>query len=145
MRYNGSSAPEEKFKLDKLRMEYLSSKPTIGSNPLTSENKIMKKIRLIKACASENPAYPTPNADDFIPGMDHGNVSLPEGYTIEGMLEHTIEVGKSIVIARTHRNGIAADGLTETSPVAAINQLDDNKLQVETANSVYTLEYLNIQ
>lgn len=104
----------------------------------------MKKIRLVKVCASENPVCPTPNADDFIPGIDNGNlVSLPEGYTVEGTLEHAIEVGKSIVIARTHRNGIAVAGLTETSPVVVISQLEDNKLQVETTNSLYTLEYLD--
>ena len=99
----------------------------------------MKRIRLQKASASNNPACPTPDADDFVPGAHNANVSLPEGYTVEGTLVYPIEVGKSIVIARTHRNGIAAAGLTKTTPVVAINQLDGNNVRVETANSIYTV------
>lgn len=100
------------------------------------------KIRLQKISAVENPVCPTPDMKDFVPGVDNGPVSLPEGYTVEGTMEAEAEIGKSIIIARTHRNGVASNGLTETTPVVAIRRINQDKLQITTANSVYILEHV---
>ena len=95
------------------------------------------KIRLTKISKSENPRYHTPNAEDYVSGVDNGEVSLPIDYWVEGTMLCEPEVGKCLIVDRTIRNGHAIRGIMRTS---RIQKITENGF--ETYNSVYKLERL---
>jgi len=97
----------------------------------------MKKIKITKLEAVEDPFFETPSKEDYIEGIDNGNVSLFNGYTVTGILCGDIEEGSSIILARDSRNGVSSPGIFSTS---AVNSFD-GKIAT-TSNSVYEIEYL---
>jgi hypothetical protein len=71
-------------------------------------------------------------------GRDHfDNYSLPIEYNLEGELINDIEVGKSVVVSRTKRNGVDAYGTFKTSRVT-----DVGENYFKTQNSVYMYKFL---
>ena len=97
----------------------------------------MKKVKITKLGAVENPAYPTPNYNEYIQGSDNGNVSLPTEYWLEGYLMNEPTVGSSVLVNRTSRNGVNCGGTFFTSKVTKITDTG-----FETQNSVYQVDVL---
>lgn len=98
----------------------------------------MKKIKIKKIAAVEG-GLPAIEFDKYVPGTDQTvaeNKSLPIEYEIEGELLNPIEVGKSVKVFRTKRNGVEASGMFSTSPIVNFNDT-----QFVTANSVYHYQY----
>jgi hypothetical protein len=84
--------------------------------------------------------FPTPDKEDYVPGIDNGDVTIPVEYEITGTLATSgLKVGQRLLINRRSRNGIAADGSLWTSPVKEI-RLADNGVFFDTMNSVYYME-----
>ena len=100
------------------------------------------KIQLKKVSEADNPKVPTPSNKDFVPGEDNGNVSVPIEYTITGILQEDVEVGKPMIILRHTRNGVESFGIMVTSVVTDIVNLDENGMMIYTNNSVYDLEWI---
>ena len=97
----------------------------------------MKKVKITKLGAVENPVYPTPNYNEYKQGEDNGNVSLPVEYWLEGYLLNEPTVGSSVLVQRTSRNGVNCVGSFFTSKVTKITDTG-----FETQNSVYQVDIL---
>jgi hypothetical protein len=97
----------------------------------------MKKVKITKLKAAENPKYPTPDFEGYELGKENGNVSLPSEYTIEGIMEKDPVVGSSVFVERASRNGVKSFGLFYTSLVTEITENG-----FKTQNSIYQLEVL---
>lgn len=98
---------------------------------------MVTKVKITKLAAVDNPVLVTPKMEDYKPGEDNGNVSVPIEYTVEGTLIYPIEVGKRCMMTREKRNGVVVNGLFSTSPVTEIN---GNTFS--TMNSKYIIEEL---
>ena len=70
------------------------------------------------------------------PPTDNYN-SIPIEYNLEGYLMYEIEVGKSVFVDRTKRNGVEVRGVFTTSRVTEVG---DNYFK--TQNSVYSYKLL---
>ena len=97
----------------------------------------MKKVKITKLKAAENPKYPTPDFDGYELGKENGNVSLPAEYTLEGIMEKDPVVGSSVFVERTSRNGVKSYGCFYTSPVTEITENG-----FKTQNSVYQVDVI---
>jgi len=107
----------------------------------------MKKkpyVKISKIGIAPNAAYPTPAAEEYIPGEDNGAVSLPINYTIEGYLVNPIKETQHITVQREKRNGIPVAGFFSTSEVEKITKIDETTYVAKTLNSVYNVEYLSV-
>jgi len=100
-------------------------------------------VMMKKLSVSDAPVVRTPDANEYKPGENNGDTSVPVEYTITGYLVGDIEVGKGIHVLRDTRNGIRADGFFDTSAVCKI-QDKVNGLIITTNNSVYDLEWLPV-
>lgn len=88
------------------------------------------KIYLEKVQAVEGGLPP---AKDKVPGVYQGdNYSIPLNYNLEGDLIGKIEVGGSVIVARTKRMGVEADGYFQSSRVIEVGDG-----WFKTKNSVY--------
>jgi hypothetical protein len=96
-------------------------------------------IRLEKLAAVPGAERATPSADNFIPGQNNGNVSLPVAYTVDGILNYNIEKDHQLSLTRLKRNGVESLGVTITSPITLI----ENDL-LYTENSIYRLTVLGV-
>ena len=95
------------------------------------------KVKISKV-AEVRTGLPANPKDAHIDGqLQNENFSLPLEYTIEGDLLSKIEVGKSVHVLRSKRNGIEALGEFMTSPVTEVTET-----QFKTRNSVYTYSVL---
>ena len=94
-------------------------------------------IRVIKLSACEAPLFPPCSWDDWRIYEENTTVSFPVDYEVEGALMDEMEVGKPIVVLRTHRNGVRADGFFYTSPVREFK----NGAAI-TMNSIYFIKIL---
>lgn len=74
----------------------------------------MKKIKLRKLAAMENPFAPTADFKTYKLGQANQK-SLPIEYTLEGFLIKKIKVGEQIVIQRTKRNDVELPGIFMSS------------------------------
>jgi hypothetical protein len=97
----------------------------------------MKKVKITKLGSVDNPIYPTPNFNEYTPGEDNGNVSLPVEYWLEGYFMNEPVVGSSVLVNRTSRNGVTCGGSFFTSKVTKITDTG-----FETQNSVYQVDIL---
>ena len=95
------------------------------------------KILIQKIGAMPDALFPTPKSEDYIPGQDNGDVSLPIEYTIEGDLIENIEVGYPVSVWRSKRNGVEAPGYFKSSKVTMKTENTFN-----TLNSQYKYELL---
>lgn len=98
----------------------------------------MKKVKITKIATVESPQVPTPEFNNFVPGIDNDGVSLPIDYTVEGYLQNDVEIGKSVIMLRTKRNGVECPGLFTTSEVRELTSYGFN-----TLNSKYAIETLS--
>lgn len=98
----------------------------------------MKTVRITKLNDANNAEYPSIPMEQFIPGQDNGNVSMPVNYWLEGILVEDIKVDHSVVVNRTSRMGVKCAGYFVSSPVV---ELTDTGFV--THNSVYRVEYID--
>jgi len=98
----------------------------------------MKKI-YIEKLAEVPGGLPARSMEEHIMGKpNYDNYSsIPIEYNLEGVLSYDIEVGKSVVVGRTKRNGVEAYGVFSTSTVTEVG----NKY-FKTQNSVYSYRFL---
>ena len=107
------------------------------------------KVRKLSACP--NPSVSTPRMEDYFPGQDNGNVSVPVEYTVKGtLLEDTCVRSDTngwgrgrILIARTERNGVPVAGHFGSSWIEDIKTPSEGKEVVTTENSIYLIEALS--
>ena len=98
----------------------------------------MKKI-YIEKLAEVPGGLPARSMDEHIMGKpNYDNYSsIPIEYNLEGVLSYDIEVGKSVVVGRTKRNGVEAYGVFSTSRVTEVGNN-----YFKTKNSVYSYKFL---
>lgn len=97
----------------------------------------MKQI-YIEKLAEVPGGLPAIKMEDHIAGQYQGDShSIPVEYNLEGILYHPIQVGESVIVERTKRDGVEAYGMFSTSPVTEIG---DNYFK--TRNSVYKYLFL---
>ena len=98
----------------------------------------MKKI-YIEKLAEVPGGLPARSMDEHIMGKpNYDNYSsIPIEYNLEGELSYDIEVGKSVVVGRTKRNGVEAYGVFSTSKVTEVGNN-----YFKTQNSVYGYKFL---
>lgn len=96
------------------------------------------RVRITKRSILEGSHPPDPH---HIAGQDCAlGASLPIDYTVEGELKADVKVGDSIVLYRTHRNGVRQDGMFVTSTVRSIvKEVDSSEVNCSTINSVYSI------
>ena len=93
----------------------------------------MKKIYIEKLSEVEG-GLPAIKTRDHIAGQPQGdNYSIPIQYNLEGSLIYDIEVGKSVIVERTKRNGVEVCGVFSTSRVTEVGVN-----YFKTQNSVYS-------
>jgi len=78
-------------------------------------------VRVRKLCTCENPLVGPGSWADWKPG-EQNNLSLPTDYELRGFLLQPVEIGKMIVVYRTHRNGLRVDGLFRSTFVCDIEK-----------------------
>jgi hypothetical protein len=98
----------------------------------------MKKI-YIEKLAEVSGGLPARSMEEHIMGKpNYDNYSsIPIEYNLEGVLSYDIEVGKSVVVGRTKRNGVEAYGVFSTSTVTEVGNN-----YFKTKNSVYSYKFL---
>jgi hypothetical protein len=96
-------------------------------------------VKLEKLQASPAAILPSPSMKDYKPGEVHYGVSIPVGYSMEGILLRDVEIGQPLLMERHKRNDVVVFGMTETSAIMAIQ--GDILL---TQNSVYRMTVLNV-
>ena len=98
----------------------------------------MKKIYIEKQ-AEVPGGLPARSMDEHIMGKpNYDNYSsIPIEYNLEGVLSYDIEVGKSVVVGRTKRNGVEAYGVFNTSTVTEVGNN-----YFKTRNSLYLYKFL---
>ena len=98
----------------------------------------MKKI-YIEKLAEVPGGLPARSMDEHIMGKpNYDNYSsIPIEYNLEGVLSYDIEVGKSVVVGRTKRNGVEAYGVFNTSTVTEVGNN-----YFKTRNSLYLYKFL---
>lgn len=99
----------------------------------------MNKHIYIEKLAEVKGGLPARNMDEHIMGKpNYDNYSsIPIEYNLEGVLSYDIEVGKSVVVGRTKRNGVEAYGVFSTSRVTEVGNN-----YFKTQNSVYSYKFL---
>ena len=92
---------------------------------------------VISKIAEVEGGYKAIEKTQYIPGtIQPAGFSVPLEYTVEGELIAPIEIGKSVFVQRTKRNGVPATGFFATSP---ITEITENTFK--TRNSVYTYKH----
>ena len=92
----------------------------------------------IEKLAEVSDGLPARSMEEHIDGQYQGDShSIPIEYNLEGVLSYDIEVGKSVVVGRTKRNGVEAYGVFSTSRVTEVGNN-----YFKTMNSVYSYKFL---
>ena len=98
----------------------------------------MKQI-YIEKLAEVPGGLPARSMDEHIMGKpNYDNYSsIPIEYNLEGILPFPIQVGESVTVQRTKRNGVEAYGVFSTSRVTEVGNN-----YFKTQNSVYSYKFL---
>jgi hypothetical protein len=97
----------------------------------------MKSI-YIEKLAEVPGGLPARNMEEHIDGQYQGDShSIPVEYNLEGILSFPIEVGESVIVQRTKRNGVEAYGMFSTSRVTEVGDK-----YFKTRNSLYLYKFL---
>jgi len=97
----------------------------------------MNKI-YIEKLAEVPGGLPARNMEEHIDGQYQGDShSIPVEYNLEGILSFPIEVGESVIVQRTKRNGVEAYGMFSTSRVTEVGDK-----YFKTRNSLYLYKFL---
>jgi hypothetical protein len=92
----------------------------------------------IEKLAEVSGGLPARSMEEHIDGQYQGDShSIPIEYNLEGVLSYDIEVGKSVVVGRTKRNGVEAYGVFSTSRVTEVGDK-----YFKTMNSVYSYKFI---
>jgi hypothetical protein len=76
--------------------------------------------------------------EEHIDGQYQGDShSIPVEYNLEGILSFPIQVGESVIVQRTKRNGVEAYGMFSTSRVTEVGNN-----YFKTKNSVYSYKFI---
>jgi hypothetical protein len=97
-------------------------------------------IKLTKLKAAENPLSPPGRWGEYEPGSIANITSLPVDYTMVGILLTRITLGECVRLLRVNRNGVAALGVFQSTPVMRLT--GDG---FATANSVYRIEDMGLK
>lgn len=100
----------------------------------------MNKVRITKIGIPDNPDVDTATKEIYNLG-EFNKLSPFVDYYVEGELIGDVTVGKSVLMVRENRNGVAVNGMFQTSTVTSITPLD-NVVIFRTRNSIYKLEHL---
>lgn len=100
----------------------------------------MNRIKITKLDVANDPLYPTMTMENYVQGMDNGDISIPINYWVIGTLINPIVEGEGIAMFREIRNGEQVTGLFTTSVVKTITGLSDDRQWIETQNSKYLIE-----
>ena len=73
-------------------------------------------VRMVKLAAVDDPQHQTCSWDKWKPGQQNDG-SPPVDYELRGHLIEPLEIGKPIIVARTHRNGVQVMGTFVSTPV----------------------------
>lgn len=73
-------------------------------------------VRIVKLAAVEDAQYQTCSWQNWKAG-ELNDGSPPVDYELRGHLIEPLEIGKPIIVARTHRNHVQAQGVFASSPV----------------------------
>jgi len=73
-------------------------------------------VRIVKLAAVDDPQHQTCAWKDWKPGQ-HNEGSPPVDYELRGCLIEPLEIGKPILVARTHRNNVQVLGAFISTPV----------------------------
>lgn len=98
------------------------------------------KVSIKKLFAKPLANYETAKWDEWNDG-DYNNKTPPIDYEIEGLLMSDVDVGSSISVLRTKRNGVDVYGHFVSSKVEKILPYAEGDL-IYTQNSVYILKHL---
>lgn len=104
---------------------------------------MLKLIKLEKIAVVKNPAVETARWHEYNLGSGDNEKSPPVEYWITGYINEIPQIGKSISVGRTSRNGVDITGLFHSSPIAKIKKINDKKSLLFTRNSVYCIEYID--
>ena len=97
----------------------------------------MKKI-YIEKLAEVKGGLPARSMDEHIMGKSNDyHTSIPVEYNLEGSLIYDIEVGESVIVERSKRNGVSVYGMFSTSRVTEVGDK-----YFKTQNSVYSYKFL---
>ena len=97
----------------------------------------MKKI-YIEKLAEVSGGLPARSMEEHIDGQYQGDShSIPVEYNLEGILSFPIEVGESVIVQRTKRNGVEAYGMFSTSRLTEVGDK-----YFKTRNSLYLYKFL---
>jgi len=91
-------------------------------------------VRVIKLAACRDAGAPASAWEEWKRGVLNDGASLPVQYELQGSLIAPMEVGKPILVKRTHRKGVEADGFFYSTPV---RQFGNG--HAITLNSVYLI------
>jgi len=97
------------------------------------------KVKITKIREAESPKYRSAQWDEWKLGQGNPDTSLPVEYELEGEIIQEGVIGKSLIVARTKRNGVSALGMFATSTIQDIT-VYKNITVIETMNSVYWVE-----
>src|ERR1035438_5488132 len=92
-----------------------------------------KFVTIQKTGITDDPLIASATWDEFKPGGPNTK-SLPEGYTMTGILHNEPQVGQPLMLLRQTRNGVPALGIFTSS---VITKIEGNKIW--TLNSIYTI------
>ena len=73
-------------------------------------------VRVVKLAAADDAQYPTCAWKDWNAGEPNDG-SPPVDYELRGLLIEALEIGKPILVARTHRNNVPSLGTFISTPV----------------------------
>ena len=73
-------------------------------------------VRMVKLAAVDDPQHQTCSWDKWKPGQQNEGAP-PVDYELRGFLIEPLEIGKPIIVARTHRNGVQVMGTFVSTPV----------------------------
>lgn len=99
-------------------------------------------IKLRKLSASANPRAHTPKKENYKPGQNNGKISIPVDFEIEGWIDQLPQVGESLMVFRSKRNGIPAPGVLRTSKLKFVVEESLNHYFLETQNSIYEMDVI---
>ena len=73
-------------------------------------------VRIVKLAVADDPQYQTCSWKNWKVG-DLNDGSPPINYELRGLLIEALEIGKPILVARTHRNNVQSLGSFISTPV----------------------------
>jgi hypothetical protein len=105
--------------------------------------RVGQTVKLTKLEASKSFKYKTPSWEEFEKEDESiHSASIPNSYWVIGKLLILPEVNSCILLERSIRNGVVADGIFRTSVIKDI-KYNGQRVIFETENSVYLLEKMD--